>query len=282
MGKHIVFSQRCAVNYNRILGRCVEEVKKKIEKFVVDIAGQNWLLSIIVLGNAMQVFQKIIFWLFACCLPVLLITSTIGCEVNELRLYEYGFSKYEISQATGLDSQQLRTVAQRLINYFDLRTDTAQVEVNKNGSAFNIFNERELIHLADVRSLIQRDYWVQRGVFLLMVICALALFFGFKSGWRMLVRGLFWGSAITLGLMIVLAVWAFFGFEQFFILFHLVSFSNQYWMLNPATDYLIRLFPEGFFYDAALLGYAVVILEALIIGGVSWGVSKFIGRESQS
>lgn len=227
----------------------------------------------------MKVIQKIIYWLFACCLPVLLITGTIGWEVNELRLYEYGFSKYEIGAATGLDSQQLRTVAQRLINYFDLRIDTPQVEVNKNGLAFDIFNERELIHLGDVRSLIQRDYWVQRGALLLMVICALALFFGLKSGWRILVRGLFWGSTITLGLMIVLAVWAFFGFEQFFIMFHLVSFSNQYWMLDPSTDYLIRLFPEGFFYDAALLGYAVVILEALLIGGISWGVSRFLRRD---
>jgi integral membrane protein (TIGR01906 family) len=82
--------------------------------------------------------------------------------------------------------------------------------------------------------------------------------------------------------MIVLALWAFFGFEQFFILFHLVSFSNQYWMLDPARDYLIRLFPEGFFYDAALLGYGVVIFAALLIGGIAWGVLRLTGRKTQS
>jgi integral membrane protein (TIGR01906 family) len=234
------------------------------------------------LGSEVKVIQKIIYWLFACCLPVLLFTSTICWEVNELRLYEYGFDKYEISEATGLDSQQLRTVAQYLIDYFDLRTDTAQIEVNKDGTKFNLFNERELIHLEDVRDLIQRDYWVQRVAFLLAVVCALALLFGFKSGWNTLVRGLFWGSVITLGLMIVLALWAIFGFEQFFILFHLVSFSNQYWILDPARDYLIRLFPEGFFYDAALLGYGLIILEALLIGGVTWGVLRLTGRKIQS
>ena len=230
----------------------------------------------------MNVIQKIIYWLFACCLPVLLFASTICWEVNELRLYEYGFDKYEISEATGLDSQQLSAVAQHLIDYFDLRMDTAQIEVNKDGTKFNLFNERELIHLKDVRDLIQRDYWVQRVAFLLAVVCALALFFGFKSGWRTLVRGLFWGSAITLALMIVLALWAIFGFERFFILFHLVSFSNQYWILDPARDYLIRLFPEGFFYDAVLLGYGIIILEALIIGGITWGVLRLAGRKIQS
>jgi integral membrane protein (TIGR01906 family) len=227
-----------------------------------------------------KVTKKIIYWLFACCLPVLLVTSTICWEVNELRLYEYGFDKYEISQATGLDSQQLRTVAQHLIDYFDLRANTAQIMVDKGGEKLKLFNERELIHLEDVRNLIQRDYWVQRVVFLLMAVCALALFFGFKSGGRMLVRGLFWGSFITVGLMIILALWAFFGFERFFILFHLISFSNQYWMLDPARDYLIRLFPEGFFYDAALLGYGVVIFEALLIGGIAWGVLRLTGRKT--
>jgi integral membrane protein (TIGR01906 family) len=228
----------------------------------------------------MKIVQNIVFWLFACCLPVLLVTSTIGWEASEIKLYEYGFNKYEISMSTGLDSQQLRAVARRLIDYFNLRADTVQIEVEKGGQKFELFNTRELIHLEDVKNLIQRDYWVRRGSFLLMVACTLALLFGFKSGWRIPVRGLFCGGAITLVLMAILAIWAIFGFNQFFILFHVVSFSNQYWMLNPATDYLIRLFTEGFFYDAAMLGYGIVIFEALIIGGIAWGALKLTARKA--
>ena len=227
----------------------------------------------------MKIIQNIIYWLFVCCLPVLLITSTICCEVNGPSLYEYGFDKYEISQDTGIDKIQLRTVAQHLIDYFNLRADTVQITVVKGDEEFNLFNERELIHLSDVRNLIQLDYWVQRGAFLLIVICALALFFGLRVGWRILVRGLFWGSFITMGLMVILALWAFFGFERLFILFHWVSFANEYWILDPARDYLIRLFPGGFFYDAALFGFGAIMLEALLIGGVAFGVLRLIGRE---
>ena len=227
----------------------------------------------------MKIIQNIIYYLFVCCLPALLITSTICCEVNELSLYEYGFDKYEISQDTGIDKIQLRSVAQHLIDYFNLRADTVQITVVKGDEEFNLFNERELIHLSDVRSLIQLDYWVQRGVFLLIVVCALALFFGFRVGWRILVRGLFWGSFITMGLMVALAIWAFFGFERLFILFHLVSFTNEYWILDPARDYLIRLFPEGFFYDAALFGFGAIMLEALLIGGIAFGILRLRGWE---
>ncbi|MBL7062272.1 MAG: TIGR01906 family membrane protein [Dehalococcoidia bacterium] len=227
----------------------------------------------------MKIIQNIIYWLFVCCLPVLLITSTICLEVNELSLYEYGFDKYEISQDTGIDKIQLRSVAQHLIDYFNLRADTVQITVVKGDEEFNLFNEREVIHLGDVRSLIQLDYWVQRGAFLLIVICALALFFGLRVGWWMLVRGLFWGSFITMGLMVALALWALFGFERLFILFHLVSFTNEYWILDPARDYLIRLFPGGFFYDAALFGFGAIMLEALLIGGIAFGILRLRGWE---
>jgi integral membrane protein (TIGR01906 family) len=224
-----------------------------------------------------KIIQNIIYWLFVCCLPVLFLTSTICCEVNALRLYEYGFDKYEISQDTGIDRMQLKNVAQHLINYFNLKADTAQVTVVRGDGEFNLFNERELIHLEDVRSLIQLDYRVQRGTFLLMVMCALALFFGLRAGWRILVRGLFWGSCITIGLMVILALWALFGFERFFILFHWVSFANEYWMLDPARDYLIRLFPEGFFYDATLFGFGAIMLEALLVGVIAFVILRMLG-----
>jgi integral membrane protein (TIGR01906 family) len=224
-----------------------------------------------------RIIQNMVYWLFLCCLPVLFLTSTICWEVNTLRLYEYGFDKYEISQNTAIDRIQLRNIAQHLIGYFNLRTDTAQITVVKGDEEFNLFNERELIHLQDVRGLIQLDHCVQRGAFILMVMCALALFFGLRTGWRILVRGLFWGSCITVGLMVILALWSLFGFERFFILFHLVSFSNEYWMLDPARDYLIRLFPEGFFYDATLFGFGAIMLEALLVGGIAFVILMMIG-----
>ena len=84
-----------------------------------------------------------------------------------------------------------------------------------------------------------------------------------------------------MGLMIALALWALFGFERFFLIFHLVSFSNEYWMLDPARDYLIRLFPGGFFYDAALFGFGAIMLEALLIGGIAFGILRLRGWEKR-
>jgi integral membrane protein (TIGR01906 family) len=225
-----------------------------------------------------KIAQAVVYWLFACCLPILLVASNIRWGVSEIRLYEYGFDRYQISQVTGIDKPQLKKVAQHLINYFNSKADSAQVTVVRGEGEFDLFNERELIHLQDVRSLIQLDYWVQRVALVLIIVCFLVLLFGFRVGWWTLVKGLFWGSSITLGLMVVLALWAAFGFERFFILFHLVSFPNEYWMLDPTKDYLIMLFPEGFFYDTALFGFGAVILEALLVGGITFGVLRSRNR----
>ena len=222
----------------------------------------------------MKIARSVTFWLFVCCLPLLIIATNIGCGVSTVKLYEYGFDKYHISHVTGIDELELSKTAQHLVDYFNLKIDTAQVTVLKNGGEFDLFNERELVHLQDVRSLIQLDYWVWRGTLALMVICVLVLLLWLKSDWRILIKGLLCGSLVVLGLVIGLAFWAIFGFDRLFILFHLVSFSNELWILDPAKDYLIMLFPEGFFYDAALFGFGAVIVEAILLGGITFGILK--------
>ena len=86
-----------------------------------------------------------------------------------------------------------------------------------------------------------------------------------------------WGSVATMILMFFLALWAVSGFEQLFLLFHEVSFANQFWILDPSKDYLIMLFPGGFFYDVALFSFGAVIIESLVLGGIAFAVLKLKG-----
>lgn len=229
----------------------------------------------------MRIVRTVICWVFACCLPLLIITSDIHWGVNEIRLYEYGFEKYQISHTTGIDKSELRKIAQHLIDYFNLEVESVQMTITSGGEEFSLFSEREIVHLQDIRSLIQLDHLIQWGVLTAMVICIFALLVCLKDRWQTLVRGLFRGSMVTLGLAAILALWAIFGFEQLFLLFHLISFSNEYWILNPTSDYLIMLFPEGFFYDAALFGFTAIILEVVVIGSIASGILKLTGEKSK-
>ncbi|MBF8266009.1 MAG: hypothetical protein HW384_1873, partial [Dehalococcoidia bacterium] len=49
----------------------------------------------------LKIIKTAAFIIFVIALPLLLFTSAVRIVVNDLRLYHYGFVKYEITQATG-------------------------------------------------------------------------------------------------------------------------------------------------------------------------------------
>ena len=42
-------------------------------------------------------------------------------------------------------------------------------------------------------------------------------------------------------------------FTKYFTTFHHIFFDNDDWLLNPKTDLLINIVPEGFFRDTAFM-----------------------------
>jgi integral membrane protein (TIGR01906 family) len=211
-------------------------------------------------------------WLFMLCLPILLLTASIGWVANSLWLYKYGFEKYNISQATGLADSELEKAAAGLISYFNSDEEYISLTVVKDGKPFVLFNQREVIHLKDVKGLIWLDYWVLLGT-LVYVLAYAGVCLLWRKGryWRRLAWGVVGGGGITLALMLALGLGTLFGFSQLFWQFHIISFSNEFWLLDPTKDYLKMLFPDGFFYDAVLFCAGITTGLAIIFAGVAGG-----------
>jgi len=218
----------------------------------------------------MRVARAAARWLFVACLPLLLISSAVRIELNSSRIYEYGFDKYGISEVTRLKRAQLSEIAERLIDYFNSRTDTPQMTVvDRDGRQFELFHDYELIHLEDVKGLFRAGYGIQAASLAYIILYVLLLLLWERRRWQDLAGATTWGCAATLGVIAMLGMAALFDFERLFIQFHLISFSNPYWMLNPGTDYLIMLFPSGFWQDVALIGGGIIVGEALLLGGIA-------------
>ena len=75
-------------------------------------------------------------WLFIMCLPFLLLTASIGWAVNSLWLYQHGFTKYSVSQTTGLPEAELEKAARGLINYFNSDEEYISLAVVKDDQSF--------------------------------------------------------------------------------------------------------------------------------------------------
>jgi integral membrane protein (TIGR01906 family) len=202
---------------------------------------------------------------FILCLSLLLLTASISGAVNCARLYQYGFEKYDVSQTTGIDSAELKKAAQGLIHYFNSREEPINLTVMKDGKPFTLFNQPEIIHLKDVKDLIHLGYRVLLGTFLYALAYVLYSLF-WRRDKRRLAQGLMWGGGVTIATIVSLGLTAVLNFDQFFLQFHLLSFANDFWMLDPSRDYLIMLFPGGFWYDATLFIALGTLAVAVMMG----------------
>ncbi len=217
------------------------------------------------------------------CLPVLLLTTSIAWTFNSNWFYNYGFTKYEISRSTGLAETELDKAARGLISYFNSGEESISLTLTKNGQPFELFNQREVIHLRDVKGLVWLDYRVLLGALTYASgYAGISFLWRRKRYWRRLAWGVVRGSSITLALMLALGLGTLLGFDQLFLQFHLLSFANDFWQLDPTRDYLIMLFPQGFWYDATLFCALGTVGMAVILGGVAGGYLLFTRSRTTS
>jgi len=140
----------------------------------------------------------------------------------------------------------------------------------------DFFNEKEIIHLKDVRNLII----IAKGILVgLLFLLFLALIFILMDDARKLMtfQKIFVGTGLGVLVFSIISFLLKTKFHFFFIIFHKVLFRNDYWMLNPATDNLIILFPQQFFIDFVVAVYSnalIIALFMLIIGLILHFIQK--------
>ena len=223
-------------------------------------------------------------WLFILCLPVLLLTASLGWAANSLWLYKYGFQKYNVSQTLAdfglkLTDSELENIYAGLISYYNSPDEYISITVVQDGKQFNLFTPEETIHFRDVKGLIRLDYWVWLGTLVYALAYAgICLFWRKRRYWRQLAWGLVSGGSLTLALLLlVFGLGMLLSFDQLLYRFHLVFFTNLYW---SAEGYMLLLFPENLLRDMALFCAAIIIGLAIILGGVGEGYLAFTKRSS--
>ncbi|MEW6034623.1 MAG: DUF1461 domain-containing protein [Chloroflexota bacterium] len=220
--------------------------------------------------------------LVALCLPVLLLSSNIRWTAGSPALYRYGFERYGVAEASGIDAADLARVTEGLPEYFSSDEDYWRITVIRYGQQTQLLSDREAEHFRDVKALIRLDRWLQVATLAYVVAFVIGvLLWKRRDGWRQVAGALRWGSAVTLGLMALLGLAMLAGFERVFLGFHLAFFSNDLWLAQPG-DIMTTLFPGGFFRDAAAFVAVATVLEALVLGGGSWLALRAMSRRWSS
>ncbi len=144
------------------------------------------------------------------------------------------------------------------------------VTAPEDDSLCYMFNTRELRHMHDVKVITRGAYLTGLVATAIGVVAGVYLFRAARTQFR---AGLFGGGVLTLGIITMIVLLAITSWEFFFTSFHTLLFEGDSWLF-PYSDTLIRLFPEQFWFDAALLTGSLTATGAAIIVGFTWKAAR--------
>lgn len=201
---------------------------------------------------------------------ILLISSFEIGAYSDFGWYEKEYEKYDVLTDLEMEMSDAMEVTEEMMAY--LRGDREDLVVNTivDGEEREFFNDREKAHMVDVQNLFLGGLNLRLGAAVVMVFSIITLVVT-KGEWKkILPRSFLIGVGTFITVTAVLGVVFMSDFYKYFTLFHEVFFDNDLWLLDPKTDLLIRMLPQGFFSDMVLRigGIFLVLMLALLFVSV--------------
>jgi integral membrane protein (TIGR01906 family) len=216
--------------------------------------------------------------LFILCIPVALVTTNIRFMANEPRVYRYAIDDFDAVPVTGISRDDLLRAGAEIRDYFKNNQDTLLIEVQEDGHEASLFNARETVHMKDVKDRFQLTNRVQEFslMYVLTYIVVVVLWAREITPRELAVR-VAGGSVLCLAALGAIGAVGLSGFDSAWTDFHRLIFNNDFWLLNPATDHLIQMFPPEFWQSIVFFVGTMVVAEAalLLLGaGLYLGASR--------
>lgn len=200
---------------------------------------------------------------------------------EELNVYEY----------VGVEREALPRVTAVLAEYLRGERENIDIEENLFGARRQVFNSDEKAHMVDVANLFRLERSVRVGALLSgCVLLGIAALIARGQTLSLSLRALgVCGAALGASAALLCLLFLTSGFDRMFILFHKLLFTNDLWLMDPATDAMIRMFPSEFFQRIALqcgagaltLGVVFPAAAQFLIAAVAY-IHKFYGRKQTS
>lgn len=200
--------------------------------------------------------------LFVAALVLLIMTFSIGLPIYCRFFYYIQIKTLGMEEATGWSYDTIKTAYDEVLNYLTLpgfEFGTGELKWSESGMS----------HFADCKVLFNLNLFGFIGAAVVAaVIGVLAKFkkvtlcrpFGFSCA--------FLAGIIALALPAVLALLVLIvGFDRAFVAFHSIFFPGKdNWIFDPSEDEIIRVMPEEFFMNCAILiGVSWIVISAVMI-----------------
>ncbi len=188
------------------------------------------------------------------------------------------YEKLDMQTRIGISPEDCTNAIMKLIDYMEGRTDSIDLDVNESGVTVSMYNDRERAHMLDVRGLFEGfKLALSIGLFI-VAACSICISVMIRrAGWSPALSNVVAGRGCMAAvwafaaIILIVGAWALIDFTNFWTSFHLAFFTNDLWLLNYATDRMIRICPEELFFELIMrfgmlfVGVAAVLTTIVCI-----------------
>lgn len=215
---------------------------------------------------------------------ILLVTSVdINCFQSSF--YAQQYEQLNTASRLQLSEDDLMKATNVLLDYLRTEKDNCDVTIVQDGVSKEAFNQKEKTHMIDVRNLYEFALNLRFVSMIVLIISFVYLFlYDHHIPWFSLASA-FIKISIVFGMFLAfLGIWAYVDFNAFWTMFHEVCFTNDLWLLNPATDLMINLFPSPVFSALVfkIIFSFVIPFVGLFIGSLVYVIRKVkVGHQNE-
>lgn len=219
----------------------------------------------------MKFFRFVLGW----CVILVLLLGTVRLNVFQTSFYESFYKKEGLAEQIGVSEEDLNKSMRVMLDYVQGKRKDMEDTIFRNGKETGIYNGKEKAHMGDVRALYRNAMRVLAGSFIVGIVIVVWMAVMLKDKNRLLANvcsGLLSASLCFAIVLAWLGLWIATDFNDFWIRFHHLFFSNDLWLLDPATDFMIVICPENMF---SALVTRIVLLFVVVLGMLD-GLAYFL------
>ena len=233
--------------------------RRAVERYLTDSSEDRRLIKI-----AFPI-KLMVAVLVAAATPLMVLSWLLLAMIFDPGFYLDTQRPREVDLYSGLGWDEIGLVNEGVALFFGDNQLSLAEALTQTGAPGDTFNERETLHMDDVRAIV--NLFVTLRTLTTIIVLAGGLLLVLSGDGRMLTRSMADGSLAILLSILVLAAAAIVDFDWLFTQFHLISFTNDLWQLDPVRSRLLQLYPLEFWFTATLM-LAVRLITALALIGV--------------
>ncbi|WDV44272.1 TIGR01906 family membrane protein [Clostridiaceae bacterium M8S5] len=202
--------------------------------------------------------------IFIITLPLFLLLNAINLIAFDLDYYQAKYKEFDIPKVVKMKESDLILATEKMLSYLLNKSDDIDFKATVKGENVTYFNEKEQVHLKDVKRLIEVGYKIRLVLGIVLLISGVYILILDKNKlFKLTIISIIFVSL----LLVILGILVARDFGLWFDYFHMALFTNELWLLDINTDILINMYPIEFFEGITIritLAFVIELLAVLV------------------